>query len=114
MCDHETLHTHVVQLSWQRNIIITNSNQPQAMTTYITLYTTMSIKHCVCVIMKLHTRCPTLPLSEKMTFFKEPWSLNHLDFMYACIKKEGRLENKKFFEFKKEGYRDGIKGKETR
>ena len=34
--------------------------------------------------------------------------------MHACIKKEGRLENKKFFELKNEGYRDGIKRKETR
>ena len=34
--------------------------------------------------------------------------------MHACIKKEGRLKNEKFFEFKKEGYRDGIKRKETR
>ena len=34
--------------------------------------------------------------------------------MHTCIKKEGRLENKKFFELKNEGYRDGIKRKETR
>ena len=35
----------------------------------------------------------------------------HLVFMYACIKKGGRLENKRFFELKSEEYRDGIKRK---
>ena len=34
--------------------------------------------------------------------------------MHTCIKKGGRLENKKIFELKNEGYRDGIKRKETR
>ena len=34
--------------------------------------------------------------------------------MHACIKTEGRLENKKIFDLKNEGYRDGIKRKETR
>ena len=34
--------------------------------------------------------------------------------MHACIKKEGRLENEKFFELKNDGYRDGIERKETR
>ena len=29
--------------------------------------------------------------------------------MHACIKKEGRLENKKFFKLKNKGYRDGIR-----
>ena len=35
--------------------------------------------------------------------------------MHACMhKKEGRLENKKFFELKNEGYRDGIKRRQDR
>ena len=34
--------------------------------------------------------------------------------MHACIKKGRRLENKKIFELKSRGYRDGIKRKETR
>ena len=32
--------------------------------------------------------------------------------MHACSKKGRRLENKKFFEFKSRGYRDGIKRKD--
>ena len=31
-----------------------------------------------------------------------------------AVKKERRLENEKFFELKRGGYRDGIKRKETR
>ena len=46
----------------------------------------------------------------------KPWLL--LDtwwlYMHACIKKGRRLENKKIFELKSRGYRDGIKRKETR
>ena len=34
-------------------------------------------------------------------------------FLFTC-KLHYLLENKKFFKFKKEGYRDGIKRKETR
>ena len=59
----------------------------------------------------------TLSSSGKMTIFRGLGPLPPMNplalCMHACIKK-GRLKNKTFFELKNEGYRDGIKRKETR
>ena len=41
------------------------------------------------------------------------WTPGDCTCMHA-VKKGRRLENEKFFELKSGGYRDGIKGKETR
>ena len=53
MCNHETLHTHVIKhYHCHGNILIINSNQPQVMTIYTYITSTV---YCMCDHEILHT-----------------------------------------------------------
>ena len=54
-----------------------------------------------------------VPYGHKHHYYCTPGDCIVCTCMHA-VKKGRRLENKKFFELKSEGYRDGIKRKETR
>ena len=54
-----------------------------------------------------------VPYVHKHHYYCTPGNCIVCTCMHA-VKKGRRLENKKFFELKSEGYRDGIKRKETR
>ena len=69
-------------LSWQCNILVTNSNQPQAMYIY---YLILYYEHkalCMCAHETAHTCSPTLPLSWQHNILVT--NSNQPQAMYTC------------------------------